>query len=77
MSLERIRRGPIPVIGGDCTETEEIKVALQEGGNWLHLTIHSLVMPDGSRWDAHNGWTSGPAQGSGWTGLPLGDHAPE
>lgn len=56
----------VPVIGGGYTETAEVKVAAQEGGNYLTLRIHALVMPDGSRWDARNGWTSGPACDSGW-----------
>ena len=40
--------------------TETIKFAHVEGGVWSKIEAHSLEMPDGSRWDAVNGWTTLP-----------------
>lgn len=37
--------------------TGKIMVAVEEGGQWLVLNVHSFVTPDGKRWDAVNGWT--------------------
>src|SRR5437588_303696 len=36
--------------------TAPIKVTAQEGGEWIVMHIHSLEMPDGTQWDARNGW---------------------
>jgi hypothetical protein len=32
---------------------EPVMIALEEGGEWLHVAAHSLVL-DGKRWDAIN-----------------------
>lgn len=38
-------------------ELKKMLLAYQEGGEWHVVDVHSLVMPDGQRWDARNGWT--------------------
>lgn len=38
-------------------KTAKMLVAVEQGGRWLVLDVHSFVTPDGQRWDALNGWT--------------------
>jgi hypothetical protein len=42
-------------------EVARIKLALEEGGDWFEILVHSLEMPRGAQWDAVNGWrANGP-----------------
>lgn len=33
-----------------------IWVTTEQGGLWRRVSVHSLLMPDGERWDVQNGW---------------------
>lgn len=49
---------------GHCVRSV-FKVAINEGGDWELFKAHTMVMPDGSTWDAVNGWRcTAPAPGS-------------
>ncbi len=37
-------------------KTARMLLAVEDGGRWLVVRVHSFVTPDGKRWDAHNGW---------------------
>ena len=46
-------------------KTRKMLIAAEPGGEWLVLRVHSLVTPDGWRWDADNGWTGRYSQTPG------------
>jgi hypothetical protein len=37
-------------------KTAKMLIAVEDGGRWLVVRVHSFVTPEGKRWDALTGW---------------------